>query len=153
MGLPASFRCKRAYSRIKTVPRAIDVALAIFAEPVELSDYPVPVFKPPAKVSVFGVVRLHGIENLDLQVRGNESEFDHRRACNRFPAILTSPVRPCDGFASLPNASPPLTVLFDPALDFALARQFPMDCRVGDCQAPRESRKCKDSRQAFSAAR
>ncbi len=47
---------------------------------------------------------------------------DHRRACNRFPAILTSPVRPCDGFASLPNASPPLTVLFDPALDFALAR-------------------------------
>ena len=134
MGLPASFRCKRAYSRIETVPRAIDASLAIFAEPVELSDDPAPVFKPPTKVSAFGVVRLHWIENLDLQVRGNEAEFDHRRACNRFPAILTSPVRPCDGFASLPNASPPLAVLFDPALDFALARQFPMDCRVGDCQ-------------------
>lgn len=125
MGLPASFRCKRAYSRIETVPRAIDASLAIFAEPVELSDDPATVFKPPTKVSAFGVVRLHWIENLDLQVRGNEAEFDHRRACNRFPAILTSPVRPCDGFASLPNASPPLTVLFDPALDLALARQFP----------------------------
>lgn len=125
MGLPASFRCKRAYSRIETVPRAIDASLAIFAEPVELSDDPAPVFKPPTKVSAFGVVRLHWIENLDLQVRGNEAEFDHRRACNRFPAILTSPVRPCDGFASLPNASPPLTVLFDPALDFAPCPPIP----------------------------
>lgn len=59
---------------------------------------------------------------------------DHRRACNRFPAILTSPVRPCDGFASLPDASPPLAVLFDPTYDFALARQFPMDRGVDDCQ-------------------
>ena len=60
---------------------------------------------------------------------------DHRRACNRFSAIFTSPVRPCDGFASLSNSSPPLAVLFNPALDLALARQFPMDRGVGDCQS------------------
>ena len=108
--------------------------LRYLPSPSSSSDGPAPVFKPPTKISAFGVVRLHLVKTSTCRYGATKPSLNHRRACNRFPAILTSPVRPCDGFASLPNASPPLTVLFDPALDFALARQFPMDCRVGDCQ-------------------